>query len=100
KALRRLTPQRVGTDSQGGTSLTPKAESQVISVLGSRGGVGCTSVAVNLGATLAQDPACAIALVDLDLALGDADVALDLMADYTLADVALNIERLDLQFLN
>ena len=39
------------------------------------------------------------ALVDLDLALGDADVALDLMADYTLADVALNVERLDMQFL-
>ncbi len=37
--------------------------------------------------------------MDLDLALGDADVALDLMADYTLADVAMNVERLDMQFL-
>jgi pilus assembly protein CpaE len=37
--------------------------------------------------------------VDLDLALGDADVALDLMADYTLADVAMNVDRLDMQFL-
>src|SRR5262249_13095174 len=79
KALRRLTPQRAAGDSQGGTALAPKAESMVVSVLGSRGGVGCTSVAVNLGATLAQDPACGVALVDLDLALGDADVALDLM---------------------
>src|SRR5207237_3353981 len=34
-----------------------------------------------------------------DLALGDADVALDLMADYTLADVALNVDRLDMTFL-
>ena len=39
-----------------------------------------------------------VALLDLDLALGDADVALDLMADYTLADVALNIDRLDMTF--
>src|SRR5262249_22848459 len=39
------------------------------------------------------------ALIDLDLAVGDADVALDLMPDYTLADVALNIDRLDMQFL-
>jgi pilus assembly protein CpaE len=100
KALKRLTPQRgANGDSQGGSAIAPKVESQVISVLGSRGGVGCTSLAVNLGATLAQDPACGVALVDLDLALGDADVALDLMADYTLADVALNIERLDMQFL-
>jgi pilus assembly protein CpaE len=71
----------------------------VIAVLGSRGGVGCTSLAVNLGCTLAQDRNNSVALIDLDLALGDADVALDLMPDYTLADVALNIDRLDMQFL-
>src|SRR5262249_15551097 len=74
-------------------------ESQVIAILGSRGGVGCTSLAVNLGATLAQVPGASVALVDLDLALGDADVALDLSTDYTLADVALNVDRLDMQFL-
>jgi pilus assembly protein CpaE len=71
----------------------------VIAVLGSRGGVGCTSLAVNLGATLSQEPGHGVALIDMDLALGDADVALDLMADYTLADVALNIDRLDMTFL-
>ncbi|HBI45662.1 MAG TPA: pilus assembly protein CpaE, partial [Planctomycetales bacterium] len=84
------------TNGKGGAA-TPKQ--QVIAVLGSRGGVGCTSIAVNLGATLAQQANHSAALVDLDLALGDADVALDLMADYTLADVALNVERLDMQFL-
>src|SRR5205085_1496233 len=57
------------------------------------------SLAVNLGATLAQEPGSTVALIDLDLALGDCDVALDLMGDYTLADVALNIERLDMAFL-
>ena len=77
----------------------PRVESQVIALLGSRGGVGCTTLGVNLGATLAQEPGHSVALVDLDLALGDADVALDLMADYTLADVALNVDRLDMQFL-
>jgi len=71
----------------------------VISVIGSRGGVGSTSIAVNLGCNLAQDPSHTVALVDLDLALGDADVALDLVPDYTLADVALNIDRLDMTFL-
>jgi pilus assembly protein CpaE len=73
--------------------------SQVIAILGSRGGVGCTSIAVNLGCALAQDPSNNVALVDLDLALGDADVALDLLPDHTLADIAMNIERLDMQFL-
>jgi pilus assembly protein CpaE len=99
KALRRLTPRAGGELTAGGNTQGPKGESQVIAILGSRGGVGCTSIGVNLGATLAQDSSNTVALVDLDLALGDADVALDLIADYTLADVALNVERLDMQFL-
>jgi pilus assembly protein CpaE len=76
-----------------------KGASVVVAVLGSRGGVGCTSVAVNLGCNLAQDPNQSVALIDLDLALGDADVALDLIPNHTLADVAQNIEKLDMQFL-
>ena len=38
-------------------------------------------------------------LVDLDLALGDADVFLDAIPDYTLVDVAQNISRLDFTLL-
>ncbi len=97
-ALQRL--QRTRSDGGGsGVHGAAKAESLVIAVAGARGGVGSTSLAVNLGCTLAQDPNYAVALIDLDLALGDADVALDLMPDYTLADVATNIERLDMTFL-
>ncbi len=99
KALSRLQRSRPNADKGTNGEVPVKVESLVIAVLGSRGGVGCTSLAVNLGATLAQEPHHNAALIDLDLALGDADVALDLMADYTLADVALNIDRLDLQFL-
>src|SRR6185312_3840747 len=99
KALQRLQRSRTSGENGTGSEATAKTESLVIAVLGSRGGVGCTSLAVNLGATLAQDANHNAALIDLDLALGDADIALDLMADYTLADVALNIDRLDLQFL-
>ena len=69
-----------------------------VAIVGSRGGVGCTSLAVNLGTNLAQQKNHNVALIDLDLALGDADVALDLIPDYTLADVALNIDRLDMTF--
>ena len=84
-----------GAKDKGGV----KRPSLVIAVLGSRGGVGCTSLAVNLGCTLAQEKNHGVALIDLDLALGDADVALDMIPDHTLADVAQNIERLDMQFL-
>jgi pilus assembly protein CpaE len=99
KALQRLQRARATSDVRLGHETAARVESLVIAVIGSRGGVGCTSLAVNLGATLAQEPNHGVALIDLDLALGDADVALDLMADYTLADVALNIDRLDMTFL-
>ena len=71
----------------------------VISVAGSSGGVGSTTIAVNLAVALAQNPDNSVALIDLDLALGDADVFLDMMPDYTLLDVAQNISRLDLALL-
>jgi pilus assembly protein CpaE len=38
-------------------------------------------------------------LIDLDMALGDADVCLDSIPDYTLVDVAQNISRLDFALL-
>jgi len=72
---------------------------QVIAVAGTIGGVGSTSLAVNLGCALAQDPKNSVALVDLDLCLGDADVFLDTIPDYTLVDVAQNVARLDFTLL-
>lgn len=60
--------------------------------------MGCTSLSVNIAATLAADPHNKVVLVDLDLTLGDADIALDLMADYTLSDLVENIDKLDMTF--
>ncbi len=73
--------------------------SQVIAVAGAIGGVGMTSVAVNLGCVLAKEEKNSVALVDLDLCLGDADVFLDTIPDYTLVDVAQNVSRLDFTLL-
>lgn len=71
----------------------------VIAVAGATGGVGSTSVAVNLGCVLAADPNNSVALVDLDMSLGDADVFLDTIPEHTLVDVAQNITRLDFALL-
>ena len=73
--------------------------STVIAVAGATGGVGATSLAVNLGCVLAADPKNTVALVDIDLCLGDADVFLDTIPDYTLVDVAQNVTRLDFTLL-
>jgi pilus assembly protein CpaE len=89
-------------DRVGGTIVqAPKAAGQVISILGSRGGVGCTSIAVNLAASLAVHPHNQVALIDLDLAMGDADIAIELPGNDNLSmgDLARNIERLDMNYL-
>ncbi len=92
-ALGRISERRFGRDD------TRPRGSQVIAVAGAIGGVGSTSLAVNLGCSLAADEMNSVALVDLDLCLGDADVFLDTIPDYTLVDVAQNVSRLDFTLL-
>lgn len=92
-ALDRIGAVKFGTGTGGGRS------SQVIAIAGATGGVGTTSLAVNLGCILAQEKQNSVVLLDLDLSLGDADVFLDTIPDYTIVDVAQNITRLDIQLL-
>jgi len=92
-ALGRISERRFGRGEK-----KPRG-SEVIAVAGAIGGVGTTSLAVNLGCALARDPAHSVALIDLDLCLGDADVFLDIVPDCTLVDVAQNVTRLDFTLL-
>lgn len=73
--------------------------SQIVSICGSSGGIGCTALAVNMACILAQNEKNSVVLMDLDFALGDADVWLDIIPDYTIQDVADNISRLDYSLL-
>jgi pilus assembly protein CpaE len=93
-ALGRINDRRFGLSGEN----RPRG-SQVIAVAGAIGGVGTTSIAVNLGCSLARNPQNSVALIDLDLCLGDADVFLDTIPDYTLVDVAQNVTRLDFTLL-
>ena len=92
-ALGRISERRFGRGERRSRG------SEVIAVAGAIGGVGTTSIAVNLGCALAREPKNSVALVDLDLCLGDADVFLDTIPDYTLVDVAQNVTRLDFTLL-
>ncbi|OYW20061.1 MAG: pilus assembly protein CpaE, partial [Planctomycetales bacterium 12-60-4] len=89
--------RQTGSGRPGESSETRSC--QVITIAGASGGVGCTSLAINLGCCLAQTPGRSVAIIDLDLALGDADVWLDIIPDYTIQDVADNITRLDFSLL-
>jgi pilus assembly protein CpaE len=73
--------------------------SQLITIGGAQGGVGCTALAVNMACLLAKNEQNSVALVDLNFALGDADVWLDIIPEYTIQDVAENISRLDYSLL-
>lgn len=92
-ALGRISERRFGRGEKRSRG------SVVVAVAGAIGGVGTTSIAVNMGCALARDPENSVALVDLDLCLGDADVFLDTIPDYTLVDVAQNVTRLDFTLL-
>jgi pilus assembly protein CpaE len=102
-ALRRSLSEAPSSPTQFGVPQTTNNQksAQIISILGSRGGVGCTGLAVNIAATLAADPANTVALIDLDLAIGDADIALELPGNdnISMGDLARNIERLDMNYL-
>jgi pilus assembly protein CpaE len=93
EALGRISEKRFGRGE------SKARHSTIIAIAGATGGVGCTSLAVNLGCALAANEKNAAAVVDLDLCLGDADVLLDTIPDYTLLDVAQNITRLDFALL-
>ncbi len=92
-ALGRIAQAKFG--GSGGKVRTSK----VISICGASGGVGCTSLGVNLGCMLATNPGNTVCLVDLDLAIGDADVFLDAIPEFSLIDVTQNVSRLDFQLL-
>ena len=86
------------SERRGGHGDTPPRGCQVIAVAGATGGVGTTAWP-SIWAAFCEEEQNAVALVDLDLCLGDADVFLDTIPDYTLVDVAQNATRLDFALL-
>ncbi len=65
----------------------------IIVVVGSKGGIGTTTIAVNLAAELA--PVQSACVVDFDFAMGDVAAVLDLKPQATLHDLIRNLPRLD-----
>lgn len=63
------------------------ARGRVISVFSKKGGLGVTTLAVNLGLALSRVAENKAALIDLDLQLGDVTSFLNLSAEYNILDV-------------
>ena len=67
---------------------------KVYTFIGTKGGVGTTTMAVNFAAVLAQRKSSTV-LIDLDWTGNDAAMQLGASAQYTLNEVAENLERMD-----
>jgi pilus assembly protein CpaE len=72
----------------------------IISVFGSKGGVGTTTVAVNLAVSLAQGlEKKQVALLDMNTLFGEIPLFLEMAPKFHWGEITKNIERLDGQFL-
>lgn len=72
-----------------------RTSGHVVSVFSAKGGVGCSTIAVNLAIALQQNEAIKVAVVDTSLQFGDVGVLLNLYASRTIADLASNADELD-----
>jgi pilus assembly protein CpaE len=73
----------------------------VFAVYGSKGGLGNTTLAVNLAHALAHNnPSSRVALADLVISSGDVRVLLNLKPLYDIGSVAQKLDRLDADLLN
>ncbi|MCG2807493.1 MAG: AAA family ATPase [Coriobacteriia bacterium] len=73
---------------------------RLVTIFSTKGGVGKTVLATNLGVALSKVLGLRTAIVDLDLQFGDVGIMLGLTPERTITDVAADIERLDADLLS
>ncbi len=79
-------------------NLAPAARGEVFAVIGAKGGVGATTVAVNVATALAKATPDPTLLIDLNVACGDAAVFLGVEPPFSVMDALENVQRLDAAF--
>jgi pilus assembly protein CpaE len=95
-ALKRFKDRRIAAAVPVG-----RKNGQIISVFGSKGGVGTTTVAVNLAVSLAKgEGPYSIALLDMNTLFGEIPLFLDMTPKFNWGEITQNIDRLDDTFLS
>ena len=87
---------------RGGKSKGQAAAKQghIINVIGAKGGVGGTTIAVNLAHSLAKKERLpSVALIDMNTPFGEIPLFLDIEPTYPWSEIAKHISRLDTTFL-
>jgi pilus assembly protein CpaE len=77
-----------------------KALCKLFVFIGAKGGSGATTVASNFALSLTREGRGNVVLLDLDLHLGDAALALGITSKFSTVDALENVNRLDSEFLS
>ncbi|HEX5141740.1 MAG TPA: AAA family ATPase, partial [Dehalococcoidia bacterium] len=80
---------------QDGVMASSAARGTVITVFGAKGGIGKTTISTNLATALCRNTNSSIAIVDMDTRFGDVAIMMDVVVEYSIADVGRNIETVD-----
>lgn len=78
---------------------TDNTQGKIITVFSNKGGLGKTTIAANLAYDIASITGKRVALVDLNLQLGDVTTFLDITPSFDIAYIVNNINRIDESFL-
>jgi len=78
----------------------PQARGKVVSVYSPKGGVGCTTIAVNLATALCQvEREAKVAIIDSSFQFGDVKITLDMRASRSIVDLVDSIDDLDVDLI-
>ncbi|MBI1881748.1 MAG: response regulator [Chloroflexi bacterium] len=91
---------QIPTGASTAASLASQEKGKIVTVFSAKGGVGCSTIAVNVAIALQQNAASKVALVDTSLQFGDVGVLLNLYASRTVADLVSHADEMDNELLN
>lgn len=92
--------RRIAAQVSAPATAAPGQPGKIFAFLGAKGGAGTTLVAANVAVALARQTGKKTLLVDLDLELGEAALALGTQARFNLIDLVENIHRMDAELVH
>ncbi len=81
-------------------TIEPSERAEIVAVFSPKGGVGCTTMAINLAVALRSITNESIILVDADLRFGDIDTALNIASATSIGTLVAQLDDLDNQLLD
>jgi pilus assembly protein CpaE len=78
----------------------PRREGEVVAVFSPKGGVGCTTIAVNLAVALQRFDGRKVGMADASIQFGDVGVMLNMQAHRSMMDLVPHLNELDSDILN